>query len=109
MRPLQRLDGTMQETYDASMAILSQEQLVASVVLPALAPFLREHPAVQIAIHRDADRRVVEALAAGRVDFAISQEPSDTPGVADVRLGDEEFVMVESRAHESRRDVFLDV
>ena len=83
--------------------------LLPPVVLPALAPFLRAHPAVQIEIQRDVDRRGVEALVAGRVDFALAQAPSDTPGIVDLQLGDEEFVMVESRVHATRRDVFLDV
>lgn len=89
--------------------IAGLSSLVPPVVLPALAPFLRAHPAVQIEIHREVDRRVIEALAAGRIDFGISQNTSDAPGIVDTRLGAEEFVMVESRAHPGRRDVFLDV
>jgi DNA-binding transcriptional LysR family regulator len=96
-------------SYRGVVRIAGLSSLVPPVVLPALAPFLREHPAVQIEIHREIDRRVIEALAAGRVDFGISQSASDAPGIVDVWLGDEEFVMVESRAHKGRRDVFLDV
>ncbi len=88
--------------------IAGLSSLVPPVVLPALAPFLRAHPAVQIEIHREADRRVTEALTGGRVDLAIAQAPADAPGIVDVRIGDEEFVMVESRDHPGRRDVFLD-
>jgi len=83
--------------------------LVPPVVLPALAPFLREHPAVQIEIHRAAEGRLVDSLIAGRIDFAITQVAADTAGIVDVALGDEEFVMVESRRFAGRRDVFLDV
>ncbi|HKA86484.1 MAG TPA: LysR family transcriptional regulator [Haliangiales bacterium] len=96
-------------SYRGVVRIAGLSSLVPPVVLPALAPFLRAHPAVQIEIHREVDGRVVEALAAGRVDFGISQHPSDVPRLVDVPLGVEEFVMVESRAHECRRDVFLDV
>jgi DNA-binding transcriptional LysR family regulator len=96
-------------SYRGVVRIAGLSSMVPPVVLPALAPFLRAHPAVQIEIHREPDRRVVEALAAGRVDFGIAQEPSDAPGVVDVRLGVEEFVLIESRDHEARRDVFLDV
>jgi DNA-binding transcriptional LysR family regulator len=96
-------------SYRGAVRIAGLSSLVPDVVLPALAPFLREHPGVQVEIHRDVDRRVVEAVAAGRVDFGISQGPSDAPGLQDVHLGDEEFVMIESRVHASRRDVFLDV
>jgi len=96
-------------SYRGVVRIAGLSSLVPPVVLPALAPFLREHPAVQIEIHREVDRRVIEALTAGRVDFGISQNASDAPGIVDVPLGEEEFVMVESRAHQGRRDVFLDV
>jgi len=96
-------------SYRGVVRLAGLSSLVPPVVLPALAPFLREHPAVQIEIHREVDRGVIEALSAGRVDFGISQDPSDTPGIIDLPLGEEEFVMVESSAHEARRDVFLDV
>lgn len=82
--------------------------LVPPVVLPALAPLLRAHPAVQVELYREVDRPVLEALAGGRVDLAISQAAAATAGVEDVHLGDEEFVMIESRDHPGRRDVFLD-
>jgi len=95
--------------YRGAVRIAGLSSLVPPVVLPALAPFLRAHPAVQIEIHREVDRRVIEALRSGRVDFGISQSPSDAPGIVDVRLGVEEFVIIESRVHDARRDVFLDV
>lgn len=96
-------------SYRGAVRIAGLSSLVPHEVLPALAPFLRAHPAVQVEIHRDVDRRIVEAVAAGRVDFGISQGASGSPGLVDVHLGDEEFVMVESRAHRSRQGVFLDV
>jgi DNA-binding transcriptional LysR family regulator len=96
-------------SYQGIVRIAGLSSLVPPVVLPALAPFLREHPAVQITIHREVDRRVIEALAEGRVDLGISQGASDASGIVDVHLGNEEFVLVESRAHRARRDVFLDV
>jgi DNA-binding transcriptional LysR family regulator len=101
--------GPAPESFRGVVRIAGLTSLLPPVVLPALAPFLRSHPAVQVEIHRETDRRVVEALAAGRVDFGISQMSSDAPGIVDTHLGDEEFVMVESRAHPGRRDVFLDV
>ncbi len=96
-------------SYRGIVRIAGLSSLVPPVVLPALAPFLREHPAVQIAIHRELDRRIVESLTAGSIDFGISQQASEAPGVVNVHLGDEEFVIVESRLQDARRDVFLDV
>jgi DNA-binding transcriptional LysR family regulator len=96
-------------TYRGRVRIAGLSSLVPPVVLPVLAPFLREHAAVQIEIYREVERRVVEALVTGRVDYAISQGAAQAPGIVDVHLGDEEYVMVESRRHAGRRDVFLDV
>ncbi|WP_394835749.1 LysR family transcriptional regulator [Pendulispora rubella] len=101
--------GPTPTSYRGVVRIAGLSSLVPPVVLPALAPFLREHPAVQVEIHRELDRQVVAAVVAGRIDFGISQNDSNTPSVVDVLLGDEEFVMVESRLHHVRRNVFLDV
>ncbi|MCE9576268.1 MAG: LysR family transcriptional regulator [Deltaproteobacteria bacterium] len=94
--------------YRGAVRISGLSSLIVPVVVPALAPFLREHPAVQIEVHREVDRRVVEALTAGRADYAIAQEPASAPGIAELHLGDEEFVLIESRVHRTRPDVFLD-
>ncbi len=101
--------GPAPTAYRGAVRVAGLTSLVPPVVLPALAPFLRRHPAVQVEVRRETDRHVFEALAAGRIDFGISQLPSETPGIVDTYLGDEEFVVVESKAHPGRRDVFLDV
>src|SRR5262245_49846702 len=82
-------------TYRGSIRIAGVSSLVPGVVLPALGPFLREHPEVQVEVRREVDRGVIGALTSGRVDIGLSQGPSETPGLVDVHLGDEEFVMVE--------------
>lgn len=95
--------------YSGTVRIAGLSSLIPGVVLRALAPFLREHPNVQVEVHRDVDRGVTEALVRGRIDLGLSEGPSQRPGLVDVHLGDEEFVMVRSRAHAVRSDVFLDV
>lgn len=89
--------------------IAGLSSLVPGVVLPALALFLREHPEVQVEVRRDVDRGVISGLTTGRIDLGLSEGPSGAPGLVDVHLGDEEYVMVENRDHSERRDVFLDV
>ena len=64
------------------MRIAGLSLLVPPVALPALAPFLGVHPAVQIEIVRELERRAVEALAAGRLDPAIAQETIRRPASA---------------------------
>lgn len=103
------LAGAAGAEYRGVVRIAGVSSLVPAVALPALAPFLRDHPAVQIEIHREVDRRLVDALAAGRIDFAIAQDTAQAVGIVEIPLGGEEFVLVESKLHAARRDVFLDV
>jgi DNA-binding transcriptional LysR family regulator len=94
--------------YAGLVRIAGMSSLVPHVLLPALAPFLRAHPAVQVEIHsRNADALPAE-LAQGSADFAIACERNDHAGIANVALGEEEYVCLESRSHRSRDDVFLD-
>jgi DNA-binding transcriptional LysR family regulator len=85
--------------------------LVPPVILPALAPWLRANPGVQVELHNIETARLTRELAEGGVDMAISDLASDVAGVVDEHLGDEEYVMMEGRRHPAgggRRDVFLD-
>lgn len=95
--------------YRGVVRLAGLSSLVPAVVLPALAPFLREHPAVQLEVRRELDRGVIEALRDGRIDFGVAQNAAEAPGIIDVHVGEEEFVMVESLSFTGRRDVFLDV
>jgi len=101
--------STAAPTYRGVVRIAGVSSLVPGVALPALAPFLREHPMVQIEIHREVERRLADALVADRIDFAVAQDTADAVGIVEVPLGVEEFVLVESKLHVARRDVFLDV
>jgi DNA-binding transcriptional LysR family regulator len=82
--------------------------LVPPVVLPVLAPYLRANPGVQVELHNIETTRLGRELAEGGVDMAISDLTGDAAGISEEHLGDEEYVMMESRRHPGRRDVFLD-
>lgn len=94
--------------YRGQLTIAGLSSLVPAVVLPALAPFLRQHPAVQVEMHSLEHHVLAPALVGGGVDIGVSGLPAETAGVVDVLLGEEEHVLVESRLHRARRDVFLD-
>jgi DNA-binding transcriptional LysR family regulator len=82
--------------------------MVPPVVLPALAPYLRANPAVQVELHNIETTQLARELAEGGVDMTLSDLPGHLAGIVDQHLGDEEYVMMESRRHAGRRDVFLD-
>ncbi len=94
--------------YRGLLRVAGLSSLVPAVILPALTPFLRQHDAVQVEMHSLEHHVLAPALAGGAVDLGVSGLPADAPGIVDVLLGEEEHVLIESRTHRGRRDVFLD-
>jgi DNA-binding transcriptional LysR family regulator len=88
--------------------IAGLSSLVPPVVVPALAPFLRAHPRVQIEVHSMPTEQLRIEVAQGGTDFGLGSEPDQHVGLAAEPLGDEEYVVIESRDHPGRDDVFLD-
>src|SRR5262245_30957269 len=54
--------------YRGVVRLAGISSLLPAVVLPALAPFLREHDGVQIEIQRQLERSPIHELVAGRID-----------------------------------------
>ncbi|MFC9790309.1 LysR substrate-binding domain-containing protein [Rhodococcus sp. NPDC127528] len=85
---------------------------VAPYVLPTLLPALRvEMPAVTPQVVEDQTARLLEALRAGALDVAVLALPSEAPGMVEIPLYTEEFVVVVPTGHElaGRTDLGLDV
>ncbi|MFE3291553.1 LysR substrate-binding domain-containing protein [Rhodococcus sp. NPDC059234] len=85
---------------------------VAPYVLPALLPALRtEMPAVTPQVVEDQTARLLEALRAGTLDVAVLALPSEAPGMVEIPLYTEEFVVVVPTGHElaGRADLAPDV
>jgi DNA-binding transcriptional LysR family regulator len=88
--------------------IAGLSSLVPPVILPALAPFLRAHPRVQVEVHSMATEALRALLVQGGADFGLGSDADKHAGLAAEPLGEEEYVVVESRDHRGRDDVFLD-
>lgn len=85
---------------------------VAPYVLPALLPALRrEMPALVPQVVEDQTARLLASLRTGAIDVAVLALPSDVPGVVEIPLYDEDFVMVVPSGHAlaGRDDLPLDV
>jgi DNA-binding transcriptional LysR family regulator len=91
-----------------AVRIAGLSSVVQPIALPALASFLREHPAVQIEIDNPDEAALGQVLARGAADFAISDQPVEQAGVVNQRVGEAEFVVIESPTHDQRNAVFLD-
>lgn len=72
-------------------------------VIPTVAPYLlpavlrtlrREAPELQPEVHEDQTARLLAALRAGSLDVAVLALPSGEPGLTEIPLYDEDFVLV---------------
>lgn len=81
---------------------------VRSLLMPALAELLREHPALQVQFMTLELSRVQPQLIDGHADFALSLSHCPRHGIRNEVLGEERNVLVESSAHRSRDEVYID-
>lgn len=73
---------------------------VAPYVLPALQPALRrEMPALVLQVTEDQTARLLDALRTGAIDVALLALPSEAPGLIEIPLYAEDFVVVLPKDH----------
>ncbi|WP_039799198.1 hydrogen peroxide-inducible genes activator [Nocardia araoensis] len=74
---------------------------VAPYVLPGLLPELRKRlPELRPQIIEDQTARLLDGLRTGVLDVALLAVPTEMPGVVEIPLYSEEFVLVTPRGHE---------
>ncbi|WP_280423245.1 hydrogen peroxide-inducible genes activator [Nocardia carnea] len=74
---------------------------VAPYLLPALLPTLRRRlPALTPRIVEDRTARLLDELRAGSLDVAVLALPAEVPGVVEIPLYTEDFVLVVPAGHE---------
>jgi len=90
------------------LRVAGLSSVVPPVVVPALAPFLLAHPAVQVEIRSIEVDGLSAALAQGATDLAVSNQAPSHGGLVNVEVGVEEYVVIERVGGAARADVFLD-
>ncbi|MFE5792909.1 LysR substrate-binding domain-containing protein [Streptomyces sp. NPDC056503] len=77
-------------------------------VIPTVAPYLlptvlrlvhRRYPELDLQVHEEQTSSLLEGLAAGRLDLLLLAVPLGVPGVAELPLFDEDFVLVTAQGH----------
>ncbi|MGA5868830.1 LysR substrate-binding domain-containing protein [Streptomyces cinereoruber] len=77
-------------------------------VIPTVAPYLlptvlrlvhRRYPDLDLQVHEEQTSSLLEGLAAGRLDLLLLAVPLGVPGVTEVPLFDEDFVLVTPSEH----------
>ncbi|MFF2775793.1 hydrogen peroxide-inducible genes activator [Streptomyces sp. NPDC058052] len=77
-------------------------------VIPTVAPYLlpdvlrlvhRRYPDLDLQVHEEQTATLLEGLAAGRLDLLLLAVPLGVPGVTELPLFDEDFVLVTPEGH----------
>lgn len=85
-------------------------------VIPTVAPYLlptvlglfqRRYPRLDLQVHEEQTASLLEGLAGGRLDLLLLAVPLGVPGVTELPLFDEDFVLLTPREHPlaGRRDI----
>lgn len=91
-----------------TVRIATFSSVARSCVLPALSDVFRSNPRLIIDINIEETSELETLLAQGSTELVILDHVASRPDVDHVTLGQEELVLVESKKHRSRDDVYLD-
>ncbi len=82
--------------------------ILRSVILPTLAPFLRENKSVHCEFRTYEVKDLYEVLKNAEADFVILDYELGRKGIVEHVLGQEEYVVIESAKYSSPTDIYLD-
>ncbi|MEV8567013.1 LysR substrate-binding domain-containing protein [Streptomyces sp. NPDC051322] len=112
----ERLAGRARMVLDAVGELMEEAEAVRAPftgvlrlgVIPTVAPYLlptvlrlvhREYPDLDIQVHEEQTSSLVEGLTGGRLDLLLLAVPLGVPGVTELPIFDEEFVLVTPHDH----------
>lgn len=81
---------------------------IVHTIVPALAKLLREHPRIELSTMIREDDDVPGLLEQGECDFAIVQVPIQNDAYQAYFLGEERYVLVQSKRFRTRNEVYID-
>ncbi len=83
--------------------------IMRPVLIPALAPFLRENPKVQCELINAEAKNMPGFLSRGEADIIISDQKLEWAAVTSEKIGTETFVAIKSSRFDTRQNVYLDL
>jgi len=92
-----------------TIKITGHASIMHPVILPAIAPFLTEHPHVQLTCIVLYLSQIPEMLLLGKTDLAITDQRIDRAEIESHLIGHEHYVLTESTRTKARSDVYLDI
>ena len=120
----ERIAARAQVVLDAMGGLLEEAEAVRAPftgvlrlgVIPTVAPYLlptvlglfhRRYPRMDLQVHEEQTASLLEGLAGGRLDLLLLAVPLGVPGVTELPVFDEDFVLLAPREHPlaGRRDI----
>lgn len=100
--------GEAKSEFSGLIRIASHSSVIEPIVVPLLAAFLVKNPNVQIELSVIDNAHLDEYLNYSKTDVIISNREGDRKDVNQHKLGEEEFVCIESDSVSTRSNVYLD-
>lgn len=91
-----------------SLRIGGTSSLIRSVVLPAVSNLLRKNPEVRLELVTRELKELPHLLANGEVDFLVTSNKVNAPGLTEAPLGNEIYVLAAKSKGPEIEDVYLD-
>lgn len=82
--------------------------IVRRLVIPSLAPLLRQHPGIQTELKIGETQDLVGLLRSGSADFIFFSSAVNRMGIENHHVGDEVNVLVESKTEKTPDDLYID-
>jgi DNA-binding transcriptional LysR family regulator len=105
---LEHLTGEGMTGLGGILRIGGYSSVVRSVLMPALAPLLRDNPRVQPHFQNAEMRQLPELLITGSVDFIVTDSEVHRADLETVALGEEEYVLCDSVEFPVTEEIYLD-
>lgn len=90
------------------LRVAAYSSVLRSVVIPALAPLLRANPQIAPQFKSYEMNELNDVLKTAEADFVIVDHRLNKSGVAEIPLGEEEYLVIESAKYETPIDLYLD-
>ncbi len=105
---LAQLTAAKTGALSGSIRVGAYSSILRSAVIPALTPFLRDNPKVEIEFRSFSTQEIAFALQNDEVDIVLTDFALHKGNVHSEILGHESFVVIESAVALGVQDVFLD-
>jgi DNA-binding transcriptional LysR family regulator len=102
-----QLQGSKEEIA-GTLRLAAYSSVMRSIIMPSLAGFLRKHPKVHVDFQSYEMHELPGILNTVSADLIVMDYSWSKKGIAEIHLGNEEFVVIESTKHDNPHDIYLD-